>query len=235
MLVFGATGRTGLLVVKKALAEDWNVFAFVRSPERFPIGLRKRVTMIQGDLNNDADVAGAIRRAKPNSIIDASSALPFGHESGRPPNNADRAVFARCVADTLTSENMLDSCVFLIVGGILLPEPGGTILGYVPRFLACFFSCLLRGEWTRTRHFLQWMFEESNPNFKFIYARMGPLLDQPHRGALMVRSTRDGVAPDSVSYCDLADSLVSLSDPAHGKPWYRQAIYFNYAATPSAN
>ena len=42
MLVYGATGRAGRLVVERALADGWAVTAFVRNPDKLPEVLRGR-------------------------------------------------------------------------------------------------------------------------------------------------------------------------------------------------
>jgi putative NADH-flavin reductase len=56
--VFGATGRTGKLVVEQALAEGYEVVAFARSPSK--LGTENaRLRVVQGDIQ-DAD---AVRRA----------------------------------------------------------------------------------------------------------------------------------------------------------------------------
>lgn len=52
--LFGATGRVGQYVLKKALDEGHSVTALVRSPEK--LAEHERLTLIQGDVRNRADV-----------------------------------------------------------------------------------------------------------------------------------------------------------------------------------
>ncbi|MCS6802484.1 MAG: SDR family oxidoreductase [Chloroflexota bacterium] len=56
--VFGASGRTGRLVVDQALAAGHEVVAFVRDPAKLPLR-HERLTLVQGDVT-DLD---AVRRA----------------------------------------------------------------------------------------------------------------------------------------------------------------------------
>jgi uncharacterized protein YbjT (DUF2867 family) len=60
LLVIGAAGRTGRLVVEQALAAGHAVTAFVRQPDAFGRP-PDRLTVVQGDVRNPADVAGAVK------------------------------------------------------------------------------------------------------------------------------------------------------------------------------
>lgn len=59
IIVFGATGGTGKLIVSQALAKGHSVTAFVRSPEGLPQDPHLRV--IQGDVFDFAAVVDAVR------------------------------------------------------------------------------------------------------------------------------------------------------------------------------
>jgi hypothetical protein len=71
----------------------------------------------------------------PDALVDASSALPFGHDKGAAPNNADRGVLLDTVLASLADSGRLADTRFIIVGGQLVPEPGGTINTFVARVL----------------------------------------------------------------------------------------------------
>jgi putative NADH-flavin reductase len=60
LLVIGAAGRTGRLIVEQALAAGHAVTAFVRQPDAFGRP-PDRLTVAQGDVLNPADVAGAVK------------------------------------------------------------------------------------------------------------------------------------------------------------------------------
>lgn len=50
IVVFGATGRTGSEIVRRALADGNEVIAFVRSPEKFET--QEKLTIIKGDVRD---------------------------------------------------------------------------------------------------------------------------------------------------------------------------------------
>jgi len=59
IIVFGATGGVGQYVVKKALEEGMEVTAFVRTPSKLGI-THERLSVVQGDASNPAEVEAAI-------------------------------------------------------------------------------------------------------------------------------------------------------------------------------
>jgi putative NADH-flavin reductase len=58
-VVIGATGGTGLEIVRQAIEHGHSVTAFVRSPERLKL-FGNRITVKQGNLLNSAELAKAI-------------------------------------------------------------------------------------------------------------------------------------------------------------------------------
>lgn len=60
LTVFGATGRTGMEVVKQALAAGHEVTAYVRDPAKMTLS-DPRLTLAQGDMHDAAAVAAAIQ------------------------------------------------------------------------------------------------------------------------------------------------------------------------------
>ena len=59
VVVFGATGRTGRLLVEGALARGHDVTAFVRAPDKLG-ALRDRVRVVQGDILDGGAVSDAV-------------------------------------------------------------------------------------------------------------------------------------------------------------------------------
>jgi len=59
VVVFGATGRTGRLLVEGALARGHDVTAFVRAPDKLG-PLRDRVRVVQGDVLDGGAVSDAV-------------------------------------------------------------------------------------------------------------------------------------------------------------------------------
>ncbi len=60
LVVLGATGGTGLEIVRKAIEHGHSVTAFVRSPERLK-PFQDRITVTQGDLLNNAELERVIQ------------------------------------------------------------------------------------------------------------------------------------------------------------------------------
>jgi uncharacterized protein YbjT (DUF2867 family) len=231
MLVYGATGRAGRLVAERALLEGWAVSAFVRNPGKVPEALRAKVTLVRGDLRDAASVSAAVRSTRPNAIVDASSALPFGHAKGQPANNADRGVITRATVQALDADGRLADCVLLVVGGQLIAEPGGTIDKWSVAATAWVLrTFVMRREWREAQEVLRWCFHDAPPAFRFVYARLGQMVEEPSRGALRAEPTPNNIQHGSVSYRDVADVLVRLASD-EGRTWERKAVFFNYATT----
>ncbi|MGA3122750.1 MAG: NAD(P)-binding oxidoreductase [Polyangiaceae bacterium] len=231
MLVYGATGRAGRLVAERALSEGWAVSAFVRNPDKVPEALRSKVTLVKGDLRDAASVSAAVRSTRPNAIVDASSALPFGHAKGQLANNADRGTITKATVQALDVDGRLTECVLLVVGGQLIPEPGGTIDKWSVAAIAWVLrTFVMRREWREAQEVLRWCFDDAPPAFRFVYARLGHMVEEPSRGALRAEPTRNNIQHGSVSYCDVADVLVRLASDKE-RTWERKALFFNYATT----
>jgi nucleoside-diphosphate-sugar epimerase len=230
MLIYGATGKAGRLVVERALRSGWAVSAFVRNPDKVPEALRAMVTLLKGNLNDAESVASAVRSSRPDAIVDASSALPFGHAKGQPANDADRGLVTKATVSALEADGRLGDCVLLVVGGQLIPEPGGTI----EKWSVALFAWVLRNIVARkpvreAEQLLRWCFQESPAAFRFVYVRMGQMVEEPSRGTLRAEPTKGNIQHGKASYCDVADAFVELAGDA-ARTWERKALFFNYAA-----
>jgi uncharacterized protein YbjT (DUF2867 family) len=62
VLVFGASGKTGRLVVKESLDGGHQLLAFVRNPSKLDFS-HPQLTVVQGDVRSAADVDLAVQRA----------------------------------------------------------------------------------------------------------------------------------------------------------------------------
>lgn len=62
VLVFGASGRTGRLVVKESLDRGHQVLAFIRNPAKLDLS-HPQLTVVQGDVRSAVDVDLAVQRA----------------------------------------------------------------------------------------------------------------------------------------------------------------------------
>jgi hypothetical protein len=156
-------------------------------------------------------------------------ALPFGHAKGQPANNADRSVFTKATVEALEAEGRLSDCVMVIVGGQLLPEPGGTIESSSVAAMAWFIrNVAARKAWSEAQAWVRWCFEGAPPAFRFVYARLGQMVEQPSRGTLRPEPTEKNIQHGPASYCDVANALVDLAGDTERR-WERKALFFNYA------
>jgi len=55
LVVFGATGATGLEIIRQAIEHGHFITAFVRSPERLKL-FQDRISVKQGDMLNGAEL-----------------------------------------------------------------------------------------------------------------------------------------------------------------------------------
>jgi putative NADH-flavin reductase len=60
LAIFGATGRTGLPLVKQALEAGYEVVTLVRTPAKMPFE-HDRLTLVQGDAMNPTDVEKVVQ------------------------------------------------------------------------------------------------------------------------------------------------------------------------------
>ena len=71
VVVFGASGRTGRLIVEGALARGHDMTAFVRAPEKLG-ALRDRVRLVTGDVLDGGAVSDAVDGQEAGSSHSAS-------------------------------------------------------------------------------------------------------------------------------------------------------------------
>lgn len=84
LAIFGATGRTGMPLVKQALDAGHEVVALVRTPAKMPLE-HKQLTMIQGDVLNIPDVEKTVQGA--DAVISV-----LGPSKGAPKDMQTRAI-----------------------------------------------------------------------------------------------------------------------------------------------
>jgi hypothetical protein len=226
MLVYGSTGRAGRMTCERALQQGWQVVCFARNPSKVLPALQTAATIFKGDLNDRDAVMLAVKTHRPQAIVDASSALPFGHAKGQPANTADRSILLKATFEALKDDGRLHDCVFVMVGGQVIPEPGGQINNFFAASISCLLKTFAAAAWRQVLQTVKWLFEEAD-GFRFIMARMGYMVEEPTKGSLRAEATHNNVQRGAVSYVDVADALVRLAGDDK-RTWERQAIYFNY-------
>ena len=206
IIIFGATGGTGKLLVSQALAKGHSVSVFVRDPSVLPQDSRLRV--IQGDLFDFATVVDAVR----------------GH----------RAVLSALGARTLKKSGVLAEAIPLILEGmrqeyvqrLIVLGAAGLHSDY-----GRYQNALTRiGLWTIRHTFLKHPFADqaaqerllSASDVDYTIVRAPRLMDGPFTGKYRVLP--DALPPGGmrVNRADVADfMLLQLTDPR----FHRQGPY----------
>ncbi|KAJ3094262.1 hypothetical protein HK100_006211, partial [Physocladia obscura] len=187
------------------------------------------LTVVQGDLGDAAAIAQAVKAAQPHAVVDASSALPSAAANqNATANSANRALVVEQTYAALLADSRLAQCVLLLVGGQLIPEPGGSINSLPVAALAWSLRTFVaREQWRQAEDSLRWMFHDADKEFRFVYARLGYMVEEPSRGVLSPEPTLNNIQKGPASYCDVADAFCRLAaDP--DRTWERKAIFFNY-------
>lgn len=109
--LFGATGQTGSLFLKKAIEEGYFVSALVRDSKKLPFD-HDNLKVIQGDVLNQADVGKTIEGC--DLVISL-----FGHVKGSPEWLQTNGT--RNIAKAMKSEG-IEKIISLSGGGLPFPE-----------------------------------------------------------------------------------------------------------------
>jgi putative NADH-flavin reductase len=187
LVVLGATGGTGLEIVRRAIEQGHSVTAFVRSPERLE-PFRDRITIRQGDLLNSAELAEAIR---------GHDAVLSGFGPRLPIAKADKDLLHR-FALTLTraTRDAGVSRVVVVSTAFLFKD---AIVPYL--FGRCFFPSVVTDATAMER-----VIRESGLDWTIV--RPPELANKPYTGKYRVR---DGHLPRfgfRISRADVADFFV---------------------------
>ena len=91
-----------------------------------------------------------------------------------------------------------------------------------------------RKGWREIEQVLRWCFEGTPPAFRFVYARLGRMVEEPSRGTLRPEATLNNIQHGSVSYVDVAEALIQLASDDQ-RAWERKALFFNYGNGSSSN
>jgi putative NADH-flavin reductase len=196
LVVLGATGGTGLEIVRRAIEQGHSVTAFVRSTERLKPFL-DRITVRQGDLLNSDQLAEAIRDHE---------AVLSGFGPRLPISKADEDLLHR-FALTLTSAMrhaevrrvVVESTAFLFKDSVVPPT-------YL--FGRLFFSGVVVDASA-----MEQVFRKSGLDWTIV--RPPKLTDNPYTGRYRVREGHLPRFGFSISRADVADCLVkAVENPA---------------------
>jgi putative NADH-flavin reductase len=193
LVVLGATGGTGLELVKQALARGHVVTALVRSPDRLK-EFQDRIIVKKGDLLNIGEL---------EQVIQGHDAVLSGFGPRVPVSNADASLLERFACSLTTAmpaagvrRVIIESVAFLFKDSIF---PPAYLLGRV------LFPRIVSDASAMERAF-------ANTDLDWTMVRPPELTDKPYSGRYRVR---EGHLPRfglKVSRADVADLMIKLAE-----------------------
>jgi len=193
LIVLGATGGTGLEIVRQATERGHLVTAFVRSPDRLKQFLN-RITVKQGDLLNSADLQQAIPGH--DAVVSAfGPRVPISKDDG---NLLQRFAVAlkRAMPHTEVRRVVVESVAFLFKDSVL---PPAYLLGRLlfPRTVA-------------DASAMEQVFAESELDWTMV--RPPQLTDKPYTGKYRVREGHLPLFGFKISRADVADFMLKAAE-----------------------
>jgi putative NADH-flavin reductase len=199
LVVFGATGRTGLPLVQQALDAGHQVVAFVRDPAKMPIR-HENLRLIQGDVMNAADVDKAIL-----SDVDAVIST-LG-----PTKNNPKEMMPAAASNILNAMNRqgVKRLIFMSGAGVDMPEDQPKLMNHVIKFaLKTMAGDVLKQSEQAVR-------QVEKSDLAWTIVRVPRLNDNPHSGQYRVGWVGVNTGPN-LSRADAADFILKqLTDPTY--------------------
>jgi putative NADH-flavin reductase len=196
LVVLGATGGTGMEIVRQAMKRGHSVTAFVRSPERLKL-FSERITVKQGNLLNGAELEQAIK----------------GHD-------AIVSGFGPRVPIAKDDENLLQQFAVVLTGAMLRAGVRRVVVESVAFLFkdsivppSSFFGRLLFPSVVADASAMEQRFEESKLDWTMV--RPPRLTDKPFTGKYRVREGHMPHFGFSISRADVADCMIkAVEDPS---------------------
>jgi putative NADH-flavin reductase len=189
LVVLGATGGTGLEIVRQAIEHGHTVTTLVRSPQRLKPFL-DRITVKQGDLLSSADLA---------QIIEGHDAVLSGFGPRVPVSKADAhlleqfgVALTRAMSQAGVKRVVVESVAFLFKNSIF---PPAYLLGRL------FFSRTVADASAMER-----VFAESELDWTMV--RPPELTDKPYTGKYRVREGQLPLFGFKISRADVAEFMI---------------------------
>jgi putative NADH-flavin reductase len=197
ILVFGASGRTGSLVVEQALAAGHEVVAFVRDPAKLPLQ-HERLTIVQGDVTDPAAVERAMVGV--DAVISALA----------PTRGGPSGIVEKGIANILAAMRASGVRRIVVSSGAGVPDPDDP-----PNWTASIIRALLKAiagavldDATKAVALLR----ASDRDWTVVRAPI--LTNGPHTGRYRLGSFAAGFGA-RISRADFADAMLkALDDPA---------------------
>jgi putative NADH-flavin reductase len=189
LVVLGATGGTGMEIVRQSVDLGHSVITLVRSPERLS-HLKDRITVKQGNLLDSAELAQVIRD---------QDAVLSGFGPRQPAAKADANLlqqFGRALTIAMREAGVkrviLESVAFLFKNSII---PPAYVLGRL------FFARVLADAFA-----MEELFQKSA--LEWTIARPPELTDKPYTGKYRVREGHLPLLGFKISRADVADFMI---------------------------
>lgn len=193
LVVLGATGGTGLEIVRQAAERGHSVTAFVRSPERLR-SFGDRITIKRGDLLN---------RAELETVLKGHDAVLSGFGPRQPASKADANLlhrFAVALTSAMLSAKVtrvvVESVAFLFKDALFPPAY------FVGRL---FFSAIVADASAMEEVF-------AKSGLDWTIARPPRLTDKPYTGRYRVRDGHLPALGFKVSRADVADFMIKAAE-----------------------
>lgn len=195
LVIFGATGRTGIPLVEQALAQGHTVIALARDPNKLAID-HERLVKIQGDVMVKEDVARAIH-------ADADAVISVLGPAKNSPDDM-MAVAARHIVEAMQTQSV-ERLIFMTGAGVAMPQDKPKLLNHIIKFaLKTLAGSVLAQSEQAVRHI-----ETSGLGWTLV--RVPMLTDQPHSGQYRVGWVGVNTGP-RLARADAADFILAQLD-----------------------
>ncbi len=190
IVIFGATGRTGLHLVQQALDTGHKVTAFVRTPSKMTIK-HERLHLVQGDVYDENVVAQAIDGA--DAVL-----LALGHGKNTP---SDMQTVATKHVVAAMQTHGVQRLISLTGAGTAAPEDQPKLIDHIIKFALKTLAANVLKDAENHRDVIQ----ASDLNWVIV---RGPMLtDGPYTGEYRVGWVGINASP-RVSRADVADFML---------------------------
>jgi putative NADH-flavin reductase len=201
LLVLGATGGTGRLIVEQALARGYEVTALVRSPEKGPV--HKDAKLVIGDARNEAALRKAVKGQ--DAVVSAlgTPASPFREVSLL-------SIATRSLVSAMKAERVSRLVVITGMGAGDSVGHGGALFDYLilPLLLRRVYADKNRQEAIVRESGLDW-----------ILVRPVILNDKPGRNTVRAFTDLSGIHGGTISRADVATFVL---DQLRADTWRHQ-------------
>lgn len=193
LVIFGASGRTGIPLVQQALDAGHEVVAFVRNPSRMPVQ-HERLTIVQGDAMNADDVERAVKGA--DAVLNV-----LGHAKNTP---RDLMTVSAQHIVTAMKKHGVKRLVTLTGAGVGAPEDQPKPINHVIKFLLRTISSEVLADSERYVEVVK------SSGLDWIVVRAPMLMEGAHTGQYRVGWVGVNTGP-RISRADVADFMLTLT------------------------